>query len=56
VRALESCSVIRVPKDRFFELIRSRPAAVQGLLVDMAKSITELNEEVVALRRRSGGH
>lgn len=54
VRALESCSVIRVPKDRFFELIRSRPAAVQGLLVDMAKSITELNEEVVALRRRYG--
>ena len=54
VRALESCSVIRVPKDRFFELIRSRPAAVQGLLVDMAKSITELNEEVVALRRRNG--
>jgi len=52
VRAMESCSVIRVPKDRFFELIRSRPAAVQGLLVDMAKSISELNEEVVALRRK----
>ena len=50
VRAMESCSVIRVPKDRFFELIRSRPAAVQGLLVDMAKSISELNEEVVALK------
>lgn len=55
VRALQSCSVVRVPKDRFFELIRSRPAAVQGLLVDMARSITELNEEVVALRRRQGG-
>ncbi len=54
VKAVESCSVIRVPKDRFFELIRSRPAAVQGLLVDMAKSITELNEEVVTLRRRHG--
>ncbi len=54
VKALESCSVIRVPKDRFFELIRSRPAAVQGLLVDMARSITDLNEEVVALRRRNG--
>lgn len=55
VRALESCSVIRVPKERFFELIRSRPAAVQGLLVDMARSISELNEEVVALRQRLGG-
>ena len=54
VRALKSCSVIRVPKDRFFELIRSRPSAVQGLLVDMAKSITELNEEVVSLRRKHG--
>jgi CRP-like cAMP-binding protein len=53
VRAMESCSVIRVAKDRFFELIRSRPAAVQGLLVDMAQSITELNEEVVALRRKN---
>jgi CRP/FNR family cyclic AMP-dependent transcriptional regulator len=52
VRAVRPCHVIRVPKDRFFELIRSRPAAVQGLLVDMAKSITELNEEVVTLRRR----
>ena len=54
VRALKSCSVIRVPKGRFFELIRSRPSAVQGLLVDMAKSITELNEEVVSLRRKHG--
>lgn len=54
VRAMESCSVVRVPKERFFELIQSRPAAVQGLLVDMAKSITELNEEVVALRRKNG--
>ena len=55
VRALETCNVVRVPKDRFFELIRSRPAAVQGLLVDMAHSITELNEEVVTLRRRQQG-
>lgn len=54
VRAAETCSVLRVPRDRFFELIRSRPAAVQGLLVDMAKSISDLNEEVVALRRQQG--
>ncbi len=53
VRAVETCTLARVPRDRFFELIRSRPAAIQGLLVDMAKSITELNEEVVTLRRRN---
>lgn len=53
VRAVDTCTVVRVPRDRFFELIRSRPAAIQGLLVDMAKSITELNEEVVTLRRRN---
>lgn len=56
VRAVETCSIVRVPRDRFFELIRSRPAAIQGLLVDMAKSITELNEEVVTLRRRNLDH
>jgi hypothetical protein len=52
VIALERCSVLRVPKDRFFEIIRTRPEAVQGLLVDMARSITALNGEVVALRQR----
>ena len=52
VTALERCSVLRVPKDRFFEIIRTRPEAVQGLLVDMARSITALNGEVVALRQR----
>ena len=52
VRAIESCNVVSVPKDRFFQLIRSRPAAVQGLLVDMAHSISKLNAEVVTLRRR----
>tara|TARA_B110000503_G_scaffold141790_1_gene236382 strand:- start:878 stop:1690 length:813 start_codon:yes stop_codon:yes gene_type:complete len=55
VRAIKRCNVVRVPKDRFFELIRSRPAAVQGLLADMAHSITKLNEEVVTLRRRQHG-
>jgi CRP-like cAMP-binding protein len=50
VRATEPCEVIRVPKERFFELIQSQPASVQSLLVDMAKSITELNAEIVRLR------
>jgi len=41
-----------VPTEQFFELIRSHPAAIEKLLVDMAKSITQLNEEVVTLRHR----
>ncbi|WP_195891467.1 cyclic nucleotide-binding domain-containing protein [Luminiphilus syltensis] len=52
VRAIEDCKVVRLPKDHFFELIRSRPNAVHGLLVDMASSINELNEEVVRLREQ----
>ena len=50
--ATTRCSVLRVPRDRFFEIIRTRPEAVQGLLVDMAQAITTLNEEVVTLRHR----
>ncbi|MCH1492539.1 MAG: cyclic nucleotide-binding domain-containing protein [Luminiphilus sp.] len=53
VVAVGRCSVLRVPKDRFFEIIRTRPEAVQGLLVDMAQAITALNEEVVSLRHRA---
>ena len=52
VVASTRCSVLRVPKDRFFEIIRTRPEAVQGLLVDMAQAITKLNEQVVTLRQR----
>ena len=52
VRAKTDCSVLQVPTEHFSELIRSHPAAVERLLVDMAKSITQLNEEVVALRHR----
>ena len=52
VRARTDCSVLQVPTEHFSELIRSHPAAVERLLVDMAKSITQLNEEVVALRHR----
>ena len=52
VTALKRCSVPRIPKDRFFEIIRTRPEAVQGFLVDMARSITALNGEVATLRQR----
>ena len=52
VQAERRCTVLRVPKDRFFEIIRTRPEAVQGLMGDMARSITALNEEVVTLRQR----
>ncbi len=52
VKAKTHCSILQVPTEQFFELIRSYPAAVEKLLVDMAKSITQLNEEVVSLKHR----
>lgn len=52
VKARTNCSVLQVPTEQFFELIRSHPAAIEKLLVDMARSITQLNEEVVTLRHR----
>jgi CRP/FNR family cyclic AMP-dependent transcriptional regulator len=52
VKAKTHCLVLQVPTEQFFELIRSHPAAIEKLLVDMAKSITQLNEEVVTLRHR----
>lgn len=56
VRAKTSCSVVKVPKEQFTELIRSNPATIHSLLVDMANSIVNLNEQLVGLRgtRRAG--
>lgn len=50
VRARTSCSVVKVPKEQFTELIRSNPATIHSLLVDMANSIVNLNEQLVGLR------
>jgi CRP-like cAMP-binding protein len=50
VRAKTECSVVKVPKDQFTELIKSNPATIHSLLVDMANSIVNLNEQLVGLR------
>lgn len=49
VRAKTACSVVRVPKERFTELIRSNPVTIHGLLIDMANSIVNLNEQLVGI-------
>ena len=49
VRAKTHCSVVKVPKEQFTELIRSNPATIHSLLVDMANSIVNLNEQLVGL-------
>ncbi|MCB1729695.1 MAG: cyclic nucleotide-binding domain-containing protein [Halieaceae bacterium] len=54
VRAKTACSVVKVPKEQFTELIRSNPATIHSLLIDMANSIVNLNEQLVGLRGNHG--
>ncbi|MDH4040122.1 MAG: cyclic nucleotide-binding domain-containing protein [Gammaproteobacteria bacterium] len=55
VRAKTACSVVKVPKEQFTELIKSNPATIHSLLVDMANSIVNLNEQLVGLRGSNHG-
>ena len=50
VLAKSRCSVVKVPKEQFSDLIKSNPATIHSLLTDMANSITNLNEQLVGLR------
>ncbi len=50
VVARTECSVVKVPKEQFTELIKNNPATIHSLLVDMANSIVNLNEQLVSLR------
>ena len=50
VVAKARCSVVKVPKEQFSDLIKSNPATIHSLLTDMANSITNLNEQLVGLR------
>ena len=50
VRAKTICSVVKVPRDQFTDLIKSNPATIHSLLVDMANSIVNLNEQLVGQR------
>jgi hypothetical protein len=54
VRAKTDCSVVKVPKEQFTELIKSNPATIHSLLIDMANSIINLNEQLVGLRGNHG--
>jgi CRP/FNR family transcriptional regulator, cyclic AMP receptor protein len=58
VRAKTACSIVKVPKEQFTELIKSNPATIHGLLIDMANSIVNLNEQLVGLQgnRRENQH
>lgn len=50
VRAKTTCSVVKVPKEQFTQLIKNNPATIHSLLIDMANSIVNLNEQLVGLR------
>jgi CRP/FNR family cyclic AMP-dependent transcriptional regulator len=50
VIAKSRCSVVKVPKEQFSDLIKSNPTTIHSLLVDMANSIVNLNEQLVGLR------
>ncbi|HEY6132181.1 MAG TPA: cyclic nucleotide-binding domain-containing protein [Halioglobus sp.] len=50
VKAKTTCSVVKVPKEQFTELIKSNPATIHSLLIDMAHSIVNLNEQLVGLQ------
>jgi CRP-like cAMP-binding protein len=54
VKAKTECSVVKVPKEQFTELIKSNPATIHSLLIDMANSIVNLNEQLVGLRGHHG--
>jgi hypothetical protein len=47
--------VVKVPKEQFTELIKSNPATIHSLLVDMANSIVNLNEQLVAFQGHDHG-
>ena len=49
VRAKRRCSVVKVPKHQFKDLIRTNPGMIHSLLTDMARQVTDLNNQVVQL-------
>ena len=46
VRAKRRCSVVKVPKHQFKDLIRTNPGMIHSLLTDMARQGTDLNSQV----------
>jgi CRP-like cAMP-binding protein len=56
VCARTRCSVVNVPSDQFTELIKSNPATIHGLMIDMANSIVNLNEQLVGSQGSPSDH
>lgn len=54
VKALTKCSVVKVPREQFADLIKSNPETIHSLLIDMANSIVNLNEQLVGLSPQPG--
>lgn len=50
VQAQTRCEVVKIPGSQFQDLIESNPETIYSLLVDMANSIVNLNEQLVGLR------
>jgi CRP-like cAMP-binding protein len=53
IKAKSRCSVVKVPKDQFKNLIRTNPTMIHGLLTDMARQIKKLNHQVVELSEKA---
>lgn len=53
VQASSRCEVVKIPGDQFQVLIETNPETIHGLLMDMANSIVNLNEQLVGLRGSS---
>ncbi len=51
VRAKTACSVVKVPREQFTELIKRNPSTIHSLLVDMANTIVNMNQQLVSMQR-----
>jgi CRP/FNR family cyclic AMP-dependent transcriptional regulator len=53
VRASTRCMVMSLEENAFIELMRARPATLKKLVHDMARTIVSLNEQVLALQKKT---
>lgn len=49
VRAVDFSVILKLPRERFLDLMRSRPLTVLKMIEDMSRTIVSLNERVVKL-------
>lgn len=49
IRATSNCLVMRIEAEDFLDLIRNKPAAVLGLVKDMAGIITKMNQKMIEI-------